>query len=479
MATKTWNGASAPLGTAADWSDGVPPGPGDIGIITSGTVTATGTLAAALTLRLTSSRLTGPTLVLTDAVIAPGDVIEVSSSVTDSTLRLAGQVVNRGSIQLNGTSPILGLGAGGVLSTLTNYGAIVVNGAATTFVPYGSAELANNGIIAFRAPASGQTSTVFQTVSGTGSLRLTGPASLTLAAPVSAGQTVVFEAGPSSLQINTLDNFKGTLQAFNSADTLVAYGSRWDTYAFTKTAAGGVLAFKSGANVIETLNLLGNYASAADFSISQTAGNSAFTRTDISTTVAAAPTAVLFTDTTTGLSATDPGTAYSGPVSYLQSQFIWDSSDGVAMAATASNMFLHGGAGADAISASGGSNVLDGGGGSNFLVGASGADGGTDTFFLDERGGDVTWSTLLNFHQGDALTIFGFVAGKSTLPFVDNDGATGFTGATIHSEINGNGTGVNGSVTFVGYSVADVQNKFSITPGTIGDTNYLYVFNHG
>ena len=479
MATKTWNGASAPLGTAADWSDGAPPAAGDIAIISSGTVTATGTLVAPLTLKLTSSRFTGPTLVLTDAIIASGDLIELNSSVTDSTLRLSGQIVNRGNIQLNGTSPIIGLGTAGAATSFTNYGGIVVNGAATTFVPYGSADFVNNGIIAFRAPSSGQTSTIFQTLTGTGSLRLTGPASVVLASPVAAGQTVVFEAGASTLQINTLDNFQGTLQGLNSADTLVAYGSRWDTYSFAKTAAGGVVTFKSGANAIGTLNLIGNYASAADFTIAQTSGNSAFTRTDISTSVAAAPAAVLFTDTTTGVSGTDPGTAYSGPVSYLQSQFLWNSTDGVAIAAQAGNLFLHGGAGNDAISAYAGSNVLDGGGGSNFLVGASGADGGTDTFFIDERAADVTWSTLLNFHQGDALTIFGFTAGTSTLPFTDGDGATGYTGATIHSEIKGAGTGVNGSVTFVGYSVADVQSKFSVTTGSIGDTNYLYVFNHG
>ena len=54
-----------------------------------------------------------------------------------------------------------------------------------------------------------------------------------------------------------------------------------------------------------------------------------------------------------------------------------------------------------------GSNVLEGGSSSNWLVGASGADGGNDTFFVDNRGGQCTWDTLLNFHTGDSLTLLG------------------------------------------------------------------------
>lgn len=93
------------------------------------------------------------------------------------------------------------------------------------------------------------------------------------------------------------------------------------------------------------------------------------------------------TDTTTGQSQQSAGTAYAGPVAALQSQFIWAGADGIAVTAATPNVFLHGGAGDDALTATGGANVLDGGGGSNFLVGGAGADGGADTFFIDGRGG--------------------------------------------------------------------------------------------
>lgn len=99
----------------------------------------------------------------------------------------------------------------------------------------------------------------------------------------------------------------------------------------------------------------------------------------------------------------------------------------------------------------------------------------TDTFLVDGRaGGGVTWSTVVNFHRGDAVTIFGF-PGTSTRPWTAVDGANGYQGATIHSELGGAGTGVNDSVTFAGVSLADAQNKFTISQGTVGDTPYLYV----
>jgi len=480
MATKTWNGASAPFSTDSDWSGGAQPNPGDTAIISAGSVAATGTLIAPLSIKLASSNAASPSLTLTNVVIAPGNAIEVASNVTDATLAIAGDVTNQGSILLDGSSPVLKIGAKGILTTFTNQSGITVSGAGSVpFVSGGSATLVNNGVISFQSSSGSQSDTIFQTVTGTGSLRLDGSVSLTLAAPVGAGQTVAFETGASNLQINSLSSFNGTLQGFSSSDDLTAYGSRWDSDSFTQTATGGVITFSSGGNAISSLNLTGAYTSLADFSIVQTAGTSAFTQTEIKTAVAPPVAPVLFTDTNGGVSGTDAGTAYSGPVSYLQSQFIWGGSDGVALAATSDNMFLHGGVGDDALSAHGGSNVLDGGSGSNFLVGASGADGGTDTFFLDERGGQVTWSTLVNFHKGDALTIFGFTAGTSTMPFTASDGTPGYVGATIHSEIGGAGTGVNGSVTFAAISLADAQAKFTITTGSVGGTTYLSIVNTG
>ena len=189
-----------------------------------------------------------------------------------------------------------------------------------------------------------------------------------------------------------------------------------------------------------------------------------------------APAAAPFTviDTATGQAQHSEGDAYAGPVAQLQRQFIWSGTGGVVVAASTPDVFLHGGTGDDALSAMSGVNVLDGGAGSNFLVGAAGADGGADTFFIDGRSG-VTWSTVVNFHHGDAVTVWGFQAGASTLAWAGNEGAAGYQGATLHSELAGAGTGITGSATFAGLSLADVQSKLTTTTGTIGGTAYMNI----
>ena len=183
---------------------------------------------------------------------------------------------------------------------------------------------------------------------------------------------------------------------------------------------------------------------------------------------------IQYTDTVTNSAGSTAGTAYTGPVQGLSREYIWGSTHNVALAATIPNVFIHGGVGDDAISVSGGTNVIDGGAGSNFLIGGTGADGGTDTFFVDGRGGAVTWSTVVNFHSGDAVTLFGFGA-SSTRPWTPTDGATGYQGATIHSELGGTGTGVNASVTFTGISLDQALSRFTISQGTVGGSDYLYV----
>jgi len=187
------------------------------------------------------------------------------------------------------------------------------------------------------------------------------------------------------------------------------------------------------------------------------------------------PPAFAITNTTAKTSSGAVGETYSGPVASLRQQFIWSNPDGVAVASNVPDVFLHGGSGDDALTVTGGTNVLDGGGGSNFLVGAAGSDGGADTFFVDGRGASTTWSTVVNFHHGDSLTIWGFVPGVSTMPWTASDGAEGYKGATIHSELAGTGIGVNESATFAGLSIADAASKLTITTGNTGSQDYLNI----
>jgi hypothetical protein len=178
-------------------------------------------------------------------------------------------------------------------------------------------------------------------------------------------------------------------------------------------------------------------------------------------------------DTTTNVPLQSNGTQYSGPVAGLQWEYIYTGSDNLNVAANVPDGFIHTGSGEDAInvSSAGGNNVLDGSTGSNFLVGGS----GDDTFFVDDRAPSAdVWSTVSNFHAGDAATIFGVTQSGFGTSWVDGQGATGYTGLTLHVTAAGLPTA---SLTLAGFSTADLTNgRISTSWGTESDgTPYLYV----
>jgi hypothetical protein len=186
-----------------------------------------------------------------------------------------------------------------------------------------------------------------------------------------------------------------------------------------------------------------------------------------------------YTDTTTHGSGSDDGVAYIGPVNYLQHEYGWGGHDGRAVSTSVGSVFIHGGDGDDAIAVISGNNVLDGGAGSNFLIGGHGDDGGADTFFVDVRGGQTVWDTVVNMHHDDAVTIWGYKGGVSSLTWSENEGADGYKGATLHAEINGPGTGVTASVTYAGMTVAEAQSKLGVSTGSVGGNDYLYMHHTG
>lgn len=177
------------------------------------------------------------------------------------------------------------------------------------------------------------------------------------------------------------------------------------------------------------------------------------------------------TDTATGASRHPDGTAYAGPVSYLDRQFGYGGPDSLAVVATVPNVFIRTGDANDAITAQSGRNVLDGGQGSNFLTGGT----GSDTFFVDGRGGGPTWTTVTNFHHGSSATLWGFDPGVSASEWVADGGTTGFTGPTLHTELAGAG-GVFTSLTFASLSAADTA-RLQVTTGASGGIPYLAVIN--
>jgi hypothetical protein len=175
------------------------------------------------------------------------------------------------------------------------------------------------------------------------------------------------------------------------------------------------------------------------------------------------------TDATTGLCSHPQGLPYSGPVVTLQQELIYIGQDNVAISTTVPNVFLRGGDGDDALQTSAGSNVLDGGTGSNFLMGTLGTDGGTDTFFVDARSTAPTWSTIVNFHAGDQIAIWG-LDGSSQVQWVGQDGASGYVGATLRAQVNGQEL----SVTLAGLS--DQQGgALSLIDSNVNDVPFLLI----
>lgn len=156
------------------------------------------------------------------------------------------------------------------------------------------------------------------------------------------------------------------------------------------------------------------------------------------------------TDTDAGTAGAIAAVPYTGPVAHLDLQFIGtDASE--AIVGTAFSDFINGGAGNDAIDGGLGDDVLDGGLGSNFLTGGP----GRDIFFLDGRGGGATWSTITDWEVGEQLSLWGWLPGVSTASWVASDGTPGWTGVTLHADLDGDGT-IETSVTWTGRTQAEL-----------------------
>lgn len=187
---------------------------------------------------------------------------------------------------------------------------------------------------------------------------------------------------------------------------------------------------------------------------------------------------IAMTDIQTNTNMVVGGDFYAGAVGYLQRQFINPTGHPVSVAAGIPNVFLHGGGavGGNALQVLSGQNVIDGGVGSNFLVGGTDPTG-ADTFFLDARGGGVSWGTVVNFHKGDAVTFWGWKDGVTSYDWFASGGAPGFTGATIHARLNGGSGAYDASITFAGVDLATAQGFAFLTGSTGGANTYAYIAN--
>ena len=175
------------------------------------------------------------------------------------------------------------------------------------------------------------------------------------------------------------------------------------------------------------------------------------------------------TDQTTGQQNFISGDSYSGPVQGLSQQLSLVTPDNLNITATVPNVFIRTGSGNDAIDVSkaNGNNVLDGAGGSSFLTGGT----GHDTFFLDDRNlASDAYSTVVNFHGGDNITVFGVDATSFKLTTQDNQGAANAKGLALTFTSAGK---PNATVVIAGFSSADLANgrlttSYGANPATPG-----------
>jgi hypothetical protein len=179
-------------------------------------------------------------------------------------------------------------------------------------------------------------------------------------------------------------------------------------------------------------------------------------------------------DQSTGQTTTSAGTPYTGPTPGLSIQFTDLSSDNLNIAALTPAVFIYSGTGEDGIDVThgGGNNTLDASGGNNFLAGGS----GNDTFFLNDLYSTTPiWSTVLNFHAGDAATIWGVTPADFSVSWMDGEGAGGsaYTGLTVHVTAAGKPAEL---LTLVGMTTTDLSNgHLAVQYGSANGTPYMEI----
>jgi len=161
-------------------------------------------------------------------------------------------------------------------------------------------------------------------------------------------------------------------------------------------------------------------------------------------------------------------TSYTGPVPGLRHSVLGSPGDDILIGTRVAD-FINSLTGMDAVDGGAGNDVIDGGLGSNFLTGGA----GVDTFFIDGRGaasGNVTWSTVTDWGSGDALTVWGYQPGVTTFIWVANGGAVGYTGVTLHADLDGNGV-IDSSMTWSGKTQSTLP---TMTFGTVDGQDYIF-----
>jgi hypothetical protein len=182
----------------------------------------------------------------------------------------------------------------------------------------------------------------------------------------------------------------------------------------------------------------------------------------------------IISNQTTGAQTTDAGVPHTGPVPGIDRDLILITKDNLNVTAQIPNVFIHSGSGNDALQALAGNNILDGSTGTNFLTGGS----GLDTFFIDDRTPPTDiFSTIANFHAGDAVSVFGITQAGFTIKPGDDvlPSAPGLDFAITAPGAK------NANFNIPGYHVADLTNgKLTQTFGKTADgTDFMMIHANG
>jgi large repetitive protein len=430
------------------------------------TLTGTGVAGDIVTI------LDGTTPTGTATVAADGNWSTVSSTLADGAHNLtATQSGTSGNV--SPASPVLALTIG---STLPAIPTLVLDPASDSGVK--GDDRTNIAKPVITGTAEGGTTVTLTdagTVLGTTMADTGGTWSITAGTPLNEGAnsltaTSTDAAGSSasgSLTV-TLDTTAPTV-----TDTLGTDG-------VTVTGAGDPntpVTISEGGTVVGTAQ--GDAAGASNFdatSLAPGAHSLVATQTDAAgNTGSAAALAVTVTDprfnlvdSATSASSLLRGSDYAGPVNHLQAAYDHSGAAPSVISALVGDVFIQSGAGANAEAAKSGNNVLSGGNGSSWLVGADGSDGGTDTFFLSAQGGQPAWDTLVNFHVGDMLTLWGFNSASGSTTSVGIQGTSGGEGETLSVDFGG-GAGASTLVTFAGLSSSA---QFTTSNGSTGGLDF-------
>ena len=274
MSVKTWNGATASIATAPDWSPAGPPAIGDIGVISRGAVLADGMTVDGFTLRLSGNGIgVAPTLELSGTTLGPRFHVWAifsgsGGAVPTAAINVNGTDVNAGQIVAGSasTTASLQIRLGAPTAELVNTGCIQANPGSTTTVDAG--QVVNNG----RLVANGGRVELNTQLTGSGRVIIEHGGTVDAGQIVGRGQTVLMHGG--TLELGSPFNFLATVQDWASGTTL----DLLHTHLTSASVANGVLTLHDGQFTEAQIKLAGSYAS-SDFHILNQADGSALVTT--------------------------------------------------------------------------------------------------------------------------------------------------------------------------------------------------------